>query len=173
MRRALTMTVLLELLLPAVARADVPPPPEPPNPCADKQAGDSCSPSGVCKEGECCKRAHVSATLQHYESMKPLDQQDMDIVNPREVCSPCLRCEVASSTPVVEAKTAPVETKTTPAVEAKATPATTPQTEAKSSGCAFAGTGDGTGLLAVALLGLELVRRRRAVIRRERQARAA
>ena len=119
----------------------------------------------MCKEGECCKRAHVSATQQHYESMKPLDQQDRDIVNPREVCSPCLRCEVASSTPAVEAKATPVETKTTPA--------TTPQTEAKSSGCAFAGTGDGTGLLAVALLGLELVRRRRAVIRRERQARAA
>jgi hypothetical protein len=81
------------LTAPSYARADVPPPPDPPNPCDGKSAGDACGTGGVCQPGECCKTRHVSATLQHYESRKPLDQQDPDIVNPPSVCKPCLKCE--------------------------------------------------------------------------------
>lgn len=85
------------LLCPSFARADVPPPPDPPNPCDGKKAGDACDTGKVCEPGECCKRRHVSATIQHYESQKPLEQQDPDIINPPNVCKPCLKCAPAAA----------------------------------------------------------------------------
>jgi hypothetical protein len=106
------------LFLPAVARADVPPDEgRPPDPCARKQKGDECGPAKVCVDSTCCRRKHVSATLQHYESRKP--NPDPDILDPPEVCSPCLACEGSGAA-------VKPETPAAPAVSPTPTPAATP-----------------------------------------------
>jgi len=98
------------LFLTPLARADLAPEPVY-NPCAGKKVGDPCD-GGVCKDSTCCTTQHVSATLQHYESRKPLAEQNQDIINPPETCNPCLACEAQ---PVAATPPAPPATPTKPA----------------------------------------------------------
>jgi hypothetical protein len=105
------------------ARADMPPEPPPPSPCATKSVGDSCGPAAICKEGSCCTKKHVSATIAHYESQKPIHEQDMDIISPPETCRPCLVCEAQTPGP---ASTPAPTLAPAPAPEFHATPAPAP-----------------------------------------------
>lgn len=110
--------IALTLLLTPSARADVPPE-RIPDPCAGKQSGDPCEPSGACKASTCCTTRHVSATIQHYESRKPRDQQNQDIINPPTTCSPCLACEPQPIRP-------PPDPPASPPTDAPVSPASPP-----------------------------------------------
>ena len=144
------------LLLSLSARADVPPE-RIENPCDGKKAGDPCDPAGICKEGSCCTTRHVSATIQHYESRKPLSDQNPDIINPPTTCSPCLKCE---SVPVTN-----VPVPAVPPAPSDKTPPSAPSKPAAANGamCTVApgpGDLDAAGLL-VAMLFAGLMRSRR------------
>ncbi len=156
--RCFSLSVLLVgLLAPvAVVRADVPPE-RVVNVCDGHKAGDACGLGGVCRDSTCCHKKHVSATIQHYESLKPLGEQNLDIISPPETCSPCLACEASGP---------PAPTTPPPAVTGQTPPAPAPAPAPAAQGCtvaAGAGSPATTGLLLGALLGLTFVRRLRRV----------
>ncbi len=159
MRLFVPLVLLAGLLTPiSVASADVPPE-RPVNACDGHKAGDACGPSRVCRDSTCCHKKHVSATIQHYESRKPLSEQNPDIIDPPETCSPCLACEAsgppAATTPPLAATTSPpAATGETPSVPAEA-----PAPRGMCTVVAGAGGPATTSLLIGALLGLTLVRR--------------
>jgi len=152
-------------LLPfAIARADVPPV-ERPNPCRGRKAGEACETSGVCRESTCCEKRHISATIQFYESRKPRDQQNPNIIDPPNECSPCLACETPSQPPTPIPTPPPVTpTAAAPAAPAAPTAPVAPDEPAAATqrgACAVApGTGN-VGLILGGLLTLGFVRRRR------------
>lgn len=151
--RPFSLSVLLVgLLAPvAVVRADVAPE-RPVNACDGHKAGDACGPAHVCRDSTCCHKQHVSVTIQHYESRKPRSEQNPNIIDPSETCSPCLACE-ASGPP---APTAP-----SPDVTGQTPPAPAPAAHGMCTITAGAGGPATTGLLLGALLGLAFVRRLR------------
>jgi hypothetical protein len=157
------------LCAPLNARADLVIPREA-NPCDGKKAGDACGVGSVCQQGTCCTQRHVSATIQHYESQKPLDQQDPNIINPPETCSPCLKCEAAAqpdaapdlAPPALDAAPDATADAGSPAPAVPSTPAAAPPAN-KGGMCASAPWSSEAGagsLLLGALLCAGLVRRR-------------
>lgn len=170
MRRFTPLVLLAGLLAPiAVVSADVPPE-RPENVCDGHKAGDACGTAGVCRDSTCCHKKHVSATIQHYESRKPRNEQNPDIINPPEICSPCLACEASvppapSAPPAAATTPPPAATAPPPAASGETPPASAPAPAPAPRGmctvAAGAGGHEATGLLLGALLGLTFARRLR------------